>query len=170
MAEITLAVRGAPVRCQVDRRGDRFVVRIGDVSLQLHISRWEPGMFCFSASGRSRVARVARVHGRWFLHLDGCTMEYATAVAGDRGPDIRPAPHHDLTAPMPGAVTQVLTREGDEVVRGQPLVIVEAMKMEHVIRAPRAGSVRAVRARVGDQVEGGAVLVEILGKSDEAPR
>ena len=104
------------------------------------------------------------------MHVDGYTMEYATVAGGDRKPEVRTAGPSALAAPMPGAVTQVLTREGDEVVRGQPLVIVEAMKMEHVIRAPRAGRVRTVRARVGDQVEGGTVLVEIAGKSDEAPR
>lgn len=170
MSEIILVVRGKPVRCSVDRRDDQFIVRIGAVSLDLRLSRWEVGMLCFSTSGRSRIARVAHAKGQSFLHLDGYTVDYATAAEGGRGLDVHTAPRNDLTAPMPGAVTQVLAKEGDEVVRGQPLVIVEAMKMEHVIRAPRAGSVRAVRARVGDQVEGGAVLLEIGWKSDEAPR
>ncbi len=170
MSEITLVVRGTPVRCSVDREDDQFVVRIGGVSLQLRVSRLEPGILCFSTSTRSQIVRVAHAQGRSFLHVDGYTVEYATTAGDDRGPEVRTAAHNDLTAPMPGTVTQVLTRKGDEVVRGQPLVIVEAMKMEHVIRAPRAGSVLAVRARVGDQVEGGAVLVEIAGKSDEAPR
>ncbi len=170
MRDIIVVVRGTPVRCSVDRRDDQFVVRIGDVSLQLHLSRWEPGMLCFSTSGRSQIARVAHAQGRSFLHVDGHTVEYTTPAGSDHGPDVRTAAHNELSAPMPGAVTQVLTREGDEVVRGQPLVIVEAMKMEHVIRAPRGGTVRAVRARVGDQVGGGAVLVELAATSDEAPR
>jgi hypothetical protein len=59
---------------------------------------------------------------------------------------------------MPGAVTHVLVREGDAVSPGQPLVIVETMKMEHVIRARRAGRVRALRVREEDQVEAGTVV------------
>lgn len=170
MTDSIVVVRGTPVRCSVDRRDDRFVVRVGDVSIQLELFRWEPGVLFFSESGRSRIARVVHAQGRSFLHVDGYTVEYATAPGGGPEPGAGGAPHTELTAPMPGAVTQVLTGEGDEVVRGQPLVIVEAMKMEHVIRAPRAGLVRAVRARVGDQVEGGAVLVEIARIADETPR
>jgi 3-methylcrotonyl-CoA carboxylase alpha subunit len=62
---------------------------------------------------------------------------------------------------MPGAVTQVLVGEGDTVTAGQPLVIIEAMKMEHVIRAPRAGRIHAVHVRAGDRVEGGIPVVEL---------
>lgn len=58
-----------------------------------------------------------------------------------------------LTAPMPGKVVAVRVAAGADVKKGQPLVIVEAMKMEHTIIAPRDGIVEAVRARVGDQVD-----------------
>ncbi len=58
-----------------------------------------------------------------------------------------------LTAPMPGKVVAVRVEAGADVKKGQPLVIVEAMKMEHTIIAPRDGIVADVRARVGDQVD-----------------
>lgn len=58
-----------------------------------------------------------------------------------------------LTAPMPGKVVAVRVKAGADVKKGQPLVIVEAMKMEHTIIAPRDGIVEAVRAKVGDQVD-----------------
>jgi len=64
-----------------------------------------------------------------------------------------------LTAPMPGRVVQVLVTAGDAVRRGQPLMVVEAMKMEHTIAAPRDGAVAAVRFAAGDLVEEGAELV-----------
>ncbi|WP_370324432.1 biotin carboxylase N-terminal domain-containing protein [Euzebya sp.] len=66
-----------------------------------------------------------------------------------------------LVAPMPGAVIAVHVGEGDEVVEGQPLVVLEAMKMEHRITAPEPGTVAEVGVAVGDQVEAGAVLVVI---------
>jgi biotin carboxyl carrier protein len=72
-----------------------------------------------------------------------------------------PAGSEDLSAPMPGVVARVLVDEGEMVTPGQGLVIVEAMKMEHVVRAGRAGVVRRLYVRQGEQVEGGARIAEI---------
>jgi 3-methylcrotonyl-CoA carboxylase alpha subunit len=58
-----------------------------------------------------------------------------------------------LTAPMPGKVVAVRVQLGDNVKKGQPLIIVEAMKMEHTITAPADGVVQAINANVGDQVD-----------------
>jgi 3-methylcrotonyl-CoA carboxylase alpha subunit len=66
-----------------------------------------------------------------------------------------------LTAPMPGRVTQLLVEAGDAVRRGEPLMIIEAMKMEHTVAAPVDGIVDAVRFTVGDLVEEGAELIAL---------
>jgi len=66
-----------------------------------------------------------------------------------------------LTSPMPGRVVQVLAAAGDSVRRGQPLLVVEAMKMEHTIAAPRDGVVATLRCAVGDLVEEGAELIAL---------
>ena len=66
-----------------------------------------------------------------------------------------------LTAPMPGRVTQLLVAAGDAVGRGEPLMIIEAMKMEHTVAAPIDGIVDAVRFAVGDLVEEGAELIAL---------
>src|SRR5260370_13232528 len=60
-----------------------------------------------------------------------------------------------LTAPMPGRVTQLMVEVGDDVRRGEPLMIIEAMKMEHTVTAPADGIVEAVRCAVGELVEEG---------------
>ncbi|SEK01108.1 acetyl/propionyl/methylcrotonyl-CoA carboxylase subunit alpha [Paraburkholderia diazotrophica] len=64
-----------------------------------------------------------------------------------------------LTAPMPGKVIAVLVEEGAVVEKGQPLLVMEAMKMEHTIGAPAAGKVAEVLYGVGDQVADGAQLL-----------
>jgi propionyl-CoA carboxylase alpha chain len=64
-----------------------------------------------------------------------------------------------LKAPMPGKVMSVMVAEGDLVERGQPLLVLEAMKMEHRIDAPRNGTVKTVNVTAGDQVANGATLV-----------
>jgi geranyl-CoA carboxylase alpha subunit len=60
-----------------------------------------------------------------------------------------------------GVVAQVIAGVGDTVAAGQPLVCIEAMKMEMWLAAPAASTVVALHARVGDQVAAGAVLVEL---------
>jgi acetyl/propionyl-CoA carboxylase alpha subunit len=64
-----------------------------------------------------------------------------------------------LVAPMPGSVVRVLVEVGATVEAGQPLVVLEAMKMEHTVAAPGDGTVGEVRVGAGQQVEAGAVLV-----------
>lgn len=67
----------------------------------------------------------------------------------------------DLTAQMPGQIVAVLVAEGDMVTRGQPLVILEAMKMEIRATAPSDGQVKRLLVQKGDVVERGQRLVEI---------
>ena len=64
-----------------------------------------------------------------------------------------------LTAPMPGKIVAILVKPGDTVQKGVPLLIMEAMKMEHTIAAPRDGVVRELLYAVGDQVQDGAQLL-----------
>ncbi|HZT96888.1 MAG TPA: acetyl-CoA carboxylase biotin carboxyl carrier protein subunit, partial [Chloroflexota bacterium] len=66
-----------------------------------------------------------------------------------------------IRAPMPGTVVSVLVSEGDAVEAHQPLAILEAMKMEHVMEAPHPGVVRSINARQGDMVLGDATLMEV---------
>jgi acetyl/propionyl-CoA carboxylase alpha subunit len=66
-----------------------------------------------------------------------------------------------LTAPMPGTVIQVLAKEGDRIAHRQPLLVLEAMKMETPLVAPYDATVKAVHVAEGDRVAGGAVLVEL---------
>ena len=64
-----------------------------------------------------------------------------------------------LNAPMPGKILAVLTTAGAEVEKGAPLIVMEAMKMEHTIAAPAKGRVKEVLYAVGDQVAEGAALI-----------
>jgi 3-methylcrotonyl-CoA carboxylase alpha subunit len=64
-----------------------------------------------------------------------------------------------LVAPMPGRVLAVLAEGGAHVKRGQPLVVMEAMKMEHTVTAPRDGTVARILCAVGDQLKEGTELL-----------
>jgi biotin carboxyl carrier protein len=66
-----------------------------------------------------------------------------------------------VSAPMPGKIVRVLVKSGDAVRARQPLVVVEAMKMENELRAGRDGLVAELHAREGESVDAGALLVVV---------
>jgi biotin carboxyl carrier protein len=66
-----------------------------------------------------------------------------------------------IIAPMPGKVLRILVRAGDEVTLRQPLIVVEAMKMENELSSPKAGRVKEVAATEGQSVEAGRLLVVV---------
>ena len=72
-----------------------------------------------------------------------------------------------MTAPMSGAIIAVHVQIGDRVEQGAPLIVLEAMKMEHTIVAPAAGVVAAINYKVGERVAEGADLVD-LGDAEVA--
>src|SRR5688572_27604543 len=66
---------------------------------------------------------------------------------------------HSTSAPMPGVVLKILVRVGDVVAKGAPLLILEAMKMEHPIVAPKDGTIAAVNCAEGEMVQPGVELI-----------
>jgi 3-methylcrotonyl-CoA carboxylase alpha subunit len=72
-----------------------------------------------------------------------------------------PAEGGRLTAPMPGKLVAFLAQAGDTVTKGQPLAVMEAMKMEHTISSPRDGKVAELLFAIGDQVTDGAELLKL---------
>jgi biotin carboxyl carrier protein len=66
-----------------------------------------------------------------------------------------------ITSPMPGKVVKVFVKVGDKVTEGQPVVVVEAMKMENELKSPKTGTVTEVTAKEGTAVENGTKLVVV---------
>lgn len=66
-----------------------------------------------------------------------------------------------LQSPMPGKIFKILKKVGDQVIAGENILIVEAMKMEHAIKATKDGEVKEFFFQEGDQVQGGVLLCEI---------
>jgi propionyl-CoA carboxylase alpha chain len=112
---------------------------------------------------------VGGIRCRYAVHHDGDAVHVNTARAQSsfsivsRHPRAAEGalPLGSLTAPMPGSVLRVMTEVGAAVEVGQPLLVLEAMKMEHEIVAPSAGLVSELPVGVGTQVQAGAVLAVI---------
>ena len=109
------------------------------------------------AEGADGVVWVGRDGHAWGVREQAPT-EAAAAAGGAGGP---------VVSPMPGTVTVVEVADGDAVVAGQKLVVVEAMKMEHVLTAPVDGTVRELRARAGATVAKDAVLLVVEPATQE---
>jgi 3-methylcrotonyl-CoA carboxylase alpha subunit len=104
-------------------------------------------------------APAATRHGN-AIHVFEAGRHYVFDVADPYLPPADAADHHGgLVAPMPGRVLAVHVSEGQEVARGAPLVVMEAMKMEHTVTAPRAGKVEKVFCAAGEQVKEGSELL-----------
>jgi glutaconyl-CoA decarboxylase len=88
----------------------------------------------------------------------GTTAVPAPPSSGPSPPKL-PISAGAVTSPMAGSVKSVLVQEGDDVKAGQPLVILDAMKMENQITAPVAGTVKSVEVKEGQSVQEGHVLV-----------
>jgi biotin carboxyl carrier protein len=100
------------------------------------------------------------------LELDGQAIDARLAPAPTIEAALREATHaggsaQTIAAPMPGNVLAVRVSEGDEVVAGQVLVVLEAMKMENNVPAPAAGRVVRVLVASGQQVQRAETLVEL---------
>ncbi len=67
---------------------------------------------------------------------------------------------------MPGRIVRLLVAQGDSVDKGEPVVVVEAMKMENELKAPRAGTIHRILVGEGDQVEAKTVLIELSGEDE----
>jgi pyruvate carboxylase subunit B len=138
----TRSIHGAP---QAGTGLWRFEVDGAVVSLPL--TRTGRGQWVVSAHGEQREAEVVDERTR---HIR--SLVQGGKVAGGGG---------SLRAPMPGLVVRVLVEAGQTVAAGQPLLVLEAMKMENELRAPAAGVVQGVGVKAGQAVEKGQVLVTL---------
>jgi acetyl-CoA/propionyl-CoA carboxylase biotin carboxyl carrier protein len=121
---------GRPMPARVERDGDRLSVTLDDVTTRYTVVHAQ-GTVWLAADGH---VTALREHER---------LAAAGAAAASDGA---------VTAPMPGTVTVVQVSLGDQVEAGTPLLVVEAMKMEHVLTAPVAGTVTELPVTAGHQV------------------
>jgi biotin carboxyl carrier protein len=115
-------------------------------------------------AGVRRLVTIREVDGTSYVDsVLGSTVLVETPRFGD--PE---AAEHtgSLRAPMPGSVLRVLAEAGSTVRKGQPLLVLEAMKMEHTVAAPADGVLSEMSVSAGQQVDTGQVLAVVGNPSD----
>jgi acetyl/propionyl-CoA carboxylase alpha subunit len=148
------------VEYEFDRVGDLAELRLeGEPVEAARLHRAEPGAVDLEAGGRRRQFLVDAVGSTVFVNT---TVGQAQFEVEPRHPTVaEEAAVGSLSAPMPGAVVKLMVEAGEEVAADQPLLVLEAMKMELEIVAPTAGVVAHLGVAEGSQVEAGAILAVI---------
>jgi 3-methylcrotonyl-CoA carboxylase alpha subunit len=152
------------------RAADGWVVETPAGRRRLRFRRFGPAGLIVEevgdTAGRTWTARVVEHQGALHVGVDGRVATFtAPATADEQEPAATAgAPRaQSLAAPVPGVVVQVKVAPGQAVDAGEPLVVLEAMKMEFAVNAPHRGTVRRVACAPGERVAAGAVLVEMEG-------
>jgi 3-methylcrotonyl-CoA carboxylase alpha subunit len=138
----------------------RYAVNIDGAAFEVAAELTSDGRLRLTGDTGTTVAEVTAAGTRRFVRLGTLEFVLDREASGRRA---GAAAHGGMEAPMPGVITKVMVEVGAEVEKGQPLVALEAMKMEHMIRAPRAGKVKRIAASPGQMVQAGVALVELEG-------
>ena len=182
---IEIELDGERRQVALRREGDRWIAEIDGRTLEVSVveagGRWSmlvnpakaglhsnPPAEGSVESGFSRISYEISFEptaaGELIVHVNGVAIpltindsrQRRVQAAGDRGES---SGRRTIVAPMPGRIVKVLVKPDERVSARQPLVVVEAMKMENELRAPRSGTVAEVRVSEGASVEAKAVLV-----------
>ncbi|MEO1120326.1 MAG: biotin/lipoyl-containing protein, partial [Pseudomonadota bacterium] len=143
----------------------RYRVDGGDGSLEIAIAHAGDDRYRLETDGKRLTLALVFAPNQVSVFTDGrsFTFDLPNALAGTEqgagGGDT-------VVAPMPGLIKVVSAATGDNVDRGDALIVIEAMKMEHTLTAPRNGVVEEVLASVGDQVTDGALLLRLAPEDD----
>ena len=132
------------------------------------IGDWAPGqpLVVLDIDERRRVVQVARNGREWLLTTRGAAHKvsvmprHVAELTRHMIEKIPPDMSRFLLAPMPGLLTRLEVKVGDTVEAGQPVAVVEAMKMENILRAAKSSTVKSVSAGVGESLAVDQVIVE----------
>jgi 3-methylcrotonyl-CoA carboxylase alpha subunit len=159
---IDLEYKGQPLVAKLRYLDDGLMLKVGQADPRpLLLAALPDGRIDLRYGSAREVVQVFELGEQ--IHVFGARGAAQIAAldvlsrAGESGAD-----GGRLTAPMPGKVVSIAVTSGDKVSKGQPLAVMEAMKMEHTIAAPQDGVVAEVLYAPGDQVSEGAELLRLV--------
>ncbi len=142
---LSVQVAGRTVEADVTALGEQLSIRVDGKMVDLTTEGSAP-----------RVGIIGRGY-RTYVEVESERQRAANAVKKGGGG----GSENLVRAPMPGRIVKVLVKKGDSVTAGQPLLVMEAMKMENEIKAKAAATIADVHVAAGEAVEGGAKLVTL---------
>ena len=165
--ELIVLRNGEQCRVAIEHHGHSLTVRVGDAEYEVNSASTVGSVRSLIIAGRQYEVSVrSSGTGRYQVsHLGSIeeveVLDPLAYLATEGAASKKGSGPQQVTAYMPGRVVSVLVEEGDRVVAGQGLVVLEAMKMENEIQADHDGVVRRILVSSGQPVEGGDPLFEI---------
>lgn len=162
---LEIRIAGKKRRVELRREGDRYLGRAGERTVEAEVLELGPSSLLIRLGDRIFDVTYDSRESRHFL--DFGTQQVALEILDPLrdGPDSETGGEAtgraEVRAAMPGKVVSVKARVGEQVARGQGLIVLEAMKMENEVPAPRAGKVTAIAVEAGQTVETGALLATV---------
>jgi biotin carboxyl carrier protein len=169
--ELELRIEDQTHKLQVEFKEGQYHVNLDGKDYLVDSSTISDNCISLLVNGKTFTAYLAEADGKKYVSVEGeqfTIQEAASESAAALGADSTGVAEAPVAAsPMPGKVVKLLVKEGDQVEKGQGLVIVEAMKMENEIKSPVNGMVERVNFKAGDLVDAAQPIVEIKPE-DEA--
>ncbi len=158
---------GEIIEATTEKTGDVLTATVGDKTFEF--VPVGANLYATTVNGCRHVVGVAFHDGTCYVDIDSVLIElkepsedgFAGGAGGQAGEKDK------IFAPMPGKIVKIMVAVGDEVTEKQPMVIVEAMKMENQVNSRAAGKVKAVNFAVGDQVDTESPIIELELLEDE---
>ena len=146
-----------PVRGEIN--GEKLVASIdGREGIEGTFLRTGDASGVWTVNGVRHSVAAVEHKGMVWAAVDGRVFRFE--LVDPDAPAGATATENMVAAPMPGKVIKLYKAVGDVVEEGEPVIVVEAMKMEHTLRAPKAGTISEIRCAEGQQVEPNVALIE----------
>lgn len=163
--ELEFNIENKPHKLQLEFKDGRYKVNLDDHEYAVDSSVISDNCLSLLVDGRAFTVYFAEANGKQYVSIGGeqfCIEEAQSEVSMASGGDATAVDEAPVAAsPMPGKVVKILVEEGDQVERGQGLVIVEAMKMENEIKSPVKGKVEKINFKPGDLVDAAQPIIEL---------
>ena len=163
--EFDILVNEVEHRVSVQKKGDDFDIQVDGETMAVDSVKELGNLISFSLEGDAHRIYIVDDDGKMHMQIDGeqyhaedMSARESSAASGDQSSH---ESELEICAPMPGKILKISVSEGDKVSPKQPLLIVEAMKMENSIVSRGEGIVRKINFKEGDVVDTGQPIIEL---------
>jgi 3-methylcrotonyl-CoA carboxylase alpha subunit len=139
----------------LDENASFVLFNLEGIEYKVNLASLQDGKMVLNLNGKNRPVILEDTN----YVVDG--QEFEITAPRRKRSKVKHADHAHMKSPMPGKILKLLVKVGQDVVAGTPILVMEAMKMEHTIKASKAGKIEKIYFLEGDQVAGGVELVKL---------
>jgi biotin carboxyl carrier protein len=156
---------GNRISFSLDQKSQQVILKVDSREHLLSFEEMDTGKLLLTTPHGQFPARVVRQKDHIFVWLAGRVYDFMVPSTEHGDAEGASGSENEIRAPMPGNLLKLFFSEGDVVQEGQPVVVVEAMKMEHALRAPRNGTIERIHSSVGRIVDNDELIVSLVTES-----